>query len=74
MYTCNCDKYKLQLCSNTVIGCNVSKDLVNMDPYNSLEASIHKYLDGSGGAFMMVIYAQREDHYLNEKPFWDILK
>ena len=32
-----------------------------MDPYNSVEANIHKDIVGSGGTFMLGINANRED-------------
>ena len=53
MYESDCDKVKFQFLSNMVIVCNVSKVLVTMDPYISLEANIHKYLVGSIVAFIL---------------------
>ena len=67
MYDSDCGKVKFQLVRNTVIGCNGSKALVTMDPYNSLEANIHKDLVGSRGSFMLVINDQQEDHYENKE-------
>ena len=40
-----------------VIGCNGSKDLVTVDPYNSLKTKNHKDIVGSGGTSMLVIDA-----------------
>ena len=57
MYEYDCDKVKLQLARNTVIGCNGLKDLVMMNPYNSLYTNVYKDLVGSRGAFVLVIYA-----------------
>ena len=65
MYESDYNKVKLQLIRNTVIGCNGSNSLVTMDPYNSLGSYIHNYIVGSGGAFMLVIDALREDHSKN---------
>ena len=67
MYEYDCDKVKLQLERNTVIGCNGLKDLVMMNPYNSLKADIHKDQVGPRGAFILVIDARREDHSKNEE-------
>ena len=67
MYESDCDKFKLKLARNTVIGCNGLKSLVTLDPYNSLEADIHKYLVGSRGGFVLVINSQREDHSENKE-------
>ena len=75
MYKSDCNKVKLQFVRNAVIGCDGSRALVTMDPYNSLEANIHKDLVGSGGAFMLVIDVRREDHSENKKKtFWGALK
>ena len=41
MYEFDCDKVKLNITRNKVIGCNGSKALVTMDLYNSLKANIH---------------------------------
>ena len=38
-----------------------------MNPYNSLEADIHKDLVGSRGKFALVIDDRREDHSENEE-------
>ena len=57
MYESDCGKVKLKFTRNTVIGFYIPKTLVKMDPSNSLEADIHEYIVGSGGAFMLVIYA-----------------
>ena len=45
----------MQLVRNMVIGCDGSKALVTMDPYNSIKSDITKDIVGSGGAFMLVI-------------------
>ena len=50
---------------NTFIGYNGLKALVGIDPYNSLKDYIHTDIVGSGGAFMLVIDALREDHSKN---------
>ena len=34
-----------------------------MDTYNSLEENIHKNIVGNGGAFVLVIDDDLEDHY-----------
>ena len=70
IYESGCDKVKLRFARNTAIGCDGSKALVTLDPYNSLEADIHKDLVGSGGAFTLVIDARREDHYENEETIF----
>ena len=40
-----------------VIGYEVLKALVMMNPYNSLYTNVYKDLVGSRGAFVLVIYA-----------------
>ena len=55
-YEYDYNKVKLKLTRNMVIGYGISKDLVAMDTYNSLNAYNHKYLVRSGGEFMLVIY------------------
>ena len=65
MYESYCNKFKLQFARNVVTVCIRPKAFVAMDPYNSLKADIHNDLVGSGGAFMLLIYAWREDHYEN---------
>ena len=62
MYEYDCVNVKLRFTRNTDIGCDGSKALVTMDPNNSLEASIIKYLVGSRGTFMLLIDAWSEDH------------
>ena len=65
MYESDCNKAKLKFARNTVIGCDRLKELVMMDPYNSLEVDIHKDIVGSICVFMLVIYARHEDHSKN---------
>ena len=66
MYESDCDNIKFQLVSNTIIGWNGLKVLMVMDPYNSLEADINKYLVGYRGECILVIDDRREYHYENE--------
>ena len=61
MYYSDYDKVMLQFARNTVIVCDGSNYLAMMDPYNSIEANIHKDLVGCRGAFMLVIDARREE-------------
>ena len=42
MYESDYDKFKLKFTRDVVIVCNRSKDLVMMDPYNSLKVNIRK--------------------------------
>ena len=67
MYEYDYEKVKLQFSRNTVFGCNGSKALVTLDPYNSLESDIHKDIVGSRGAFILVIDAECEDNSENEE-------
>ena len=62
MYESDCEKVKLQFAWNTIIVSDRLKALVMMDPYNSLEADIHKYLVGYGGALILVNCYRREYH------------
>ena len=57
---------QVAISKNTVIGCDVSKVILTIDPYNSPETNIHKDIVGSGGEFKLVIYDQREEHYENK--------
>ena len=66
IYEYDCNKAKLQFARKIVIGCDGLSALVTMDPYNSTKANINKDLVVSRGTFMLVIYAQYEDHYENE--------
>ena len=67
MYEYDYEKVKLQFSRNTVFGCNGSKALVTLDPYNSLESDIHKDIVGSRSAFILVIDAECEDNSKNEE-------
>ena len=69
MYESVFNKAKLQFVRNTVIGCNGSKTLVMMDPYNSLKYYIHKYLVGSRGSFILVIDTQHEERFFLRNHF-----
>ena len=55
MHKSDCDNVKLKFTRNTVICCNISKALMNIDPHNSLKADIHKDIVEYGGAIMAVI-------------------
>ena len=60
IYESDCEKFKLRFARKTVIGCDGSKALVKMDPYNSLEYNTYKDIVVPIGAFTLVINAQRE--------------
>ena len=55
MYDSDSDKVKLEFARNTVIGCNVLKDLLEINPYNSLKANMYQDLVGSQCAFVLLI-------------------
>ena len=63
MYESDWEKVKFQFARNGAIGCNLSKALVMMDPYNLLKANIHRDKFGTGGAFILMIGDQRDYHY-----------
>ena len=62
MYDSDCNKVMLQFTRNAVFVCNVSKALVTIDTYKSLDVDIHKDLVTPRGAFTMRIYAGRKNH------------
>ena len=55
MYESDCNMVELKFIRNVLIGCNVSKSLVTMDPYNSLIADSYRYIVGSRGTFVLSI-------------------
>ena len=57
MYESYCNKVKLKFARNAVIGCGGTKQLVMMDPYNTLEAEINKDIFGYRGALILVTNA-----------------
>ena len=57
MYESYCNKIKFKFARKAVIGCNITKELLMMDPYNTLEADIHKDIFGYRGALILVTNA-----------------
>ena len=72
MYEYDCDNIKFQLASNTIIGWNGLKFLMVMDPYNSLEVYIRKYLFGYRGECILLIDDRHEYYYENNVSIFGI--